>query len=392
LCKGATDLEPILHSFQDKELLRVGVRDILNKDTIQDTTAALSDLAETILVQLVAPLQAPLLRRYGTPRFDPGEPGRAPRQDAVVAATPAAPCRFCVLALGKLGARELSYHSDLDLMMIYEADGRTGPPAGASRHDRYELTDNFHFFTELGQRLIRSLSQMGPLGRLYQVDMRLRPTGRSGSLVLPLDEFRRYFGPGPRSDFEGGAQLWERQMLTRARVVYGEADFAARVMAAVAEGIWGQPWQPAWASEVADMRERLEASRPARDLKRGPGGLADVEFLVQLFQLAHGRDRPALRVPNTWQALAALRAEGLLDEAEHQALKEGYDFLLRVQSRLRIVHNRTLDAVPESPADVEKLARRLGFDGGGRFLAHLEEQRDRLREQYRRLLARGRGS
>jgi glutamate-ammonia-ligase adenylyltransferase len=378
LCKGATDLELILHSFQDKELLRIGVRDILNKDTIQDTTAALSDLAETILAQLVSPLQAPLVRRYGTP---------------LVEAT-SAPCRFAVLALGKLGAREMNYHSDLDLMMIYEADGRTGPPAGATRHDRFELTDNFHFFTELGQKLIRALSQPGPQGRLYQVDMRLRPTGRSGSLVLPLCEFRRYFSGGEDSAAhpEGGAQLWERQALTRARVVYGEADFAASVQEAVEQAAYGLVWRPAWVDEIVAMRERLEASRPPRDLKRGPGGLADVEFLVQMLQLEHGRERPPLRTPNTWQALAALREAGLLDEQEHQVISEGYDFLLRVTGRLRIVHNRTLDAVPESAGDVEKLARRLGFDTAERFLAQLEEQRGRLREQYRRLVERQRGS
>jgi glutamate-ammonia-ligase adenylyltransferase len=374
LTRGATDLEPILHSFQDKELLRIGVRDILNKDTIQETTAALSDVAETILTQLVAPQKGPLLRRYGTPLVE----------------TTTAPCRFAVLALGKLGGCEMNYHSDLDLMMIYEADGRTGPPAGASRHERYELTDNFHFFTELGQKLIRALSQLGPLGRLYQVDMRLRPTGRSGSLVLPLCEFRRYFGWGEEAAAhpEGGAQLWERQALTRARVVHGEAGFAALVKEAVERGAYGLPWRPAWANEIADMRERLEASRPARDLKRGPGGLADVEFLVQLFQLKYGQERPEVRVPNTWQALAALRGAGLLDAGEYQTLVEGYDFLLRVQSRLRIVHNRTLDAVPECPGDVEKLARRLGFDSGGRFLTQLEDHRGRLREQYRRLLQR----
>ncbi len=376
LCKGATDLEPILHSFQDKELLRIGVRDILNKDTIQDTTAALSDLAETILAQLLGPLQESLVQRYGVPLVEGN----------------AAPCRFALLALGKLGARELNYHSDLDLMLIYEADGRTGPPP-VTGHARHEPIDNSHFFTELGQKLIRALGQMGPLGRLYQVDMRLRPTGRSGSLVLPLCEFRRYFAVADGAGrAEGGAQLWERQALTRARVVHGEPGFAERVGEAVSEAAYGLPWRPALAGEIAAMREKLEASRPARDLKRGPGGLADVEFLVQLLQLAHGRDRPALRVSNTWQALAALRDEGLLDAGEHRVLKEGYDFLLRVQSRLRIVHNRTLDAVPESPADVEKLARRLGFDCAGRFLSHLEEQRGRLREQYRRLLQRERGA
>src|SRR5262249_17604025 len=153
---------------------------------------------------------------------------------------------------------------------------------------------------------------------------------------------RRYFA----ADGHGGAQLWERQALTRARLVHGDAAFGAEVMAAVAEGAFGVPWRPELAAEGLSMRQRLEGSRGERDLKRGFGGVVDVEFLVQLFQLKYGRDRPALRTPNTWDALDALKTAGLLDEEDHAALQAAYDFLLRVQSRLRIVHNRSLDAVP----------------------------------------------
>jgi [glutamine synthetase] adenylyltransferase / [glutamine synthetase]-adenylyl-L-tyrosine phosphorylase len=370
LCRGAADLEPILHSFQDKELLRIGVRDVLGKDSIQETTAALSDLAETILVQIAAVQYPPLEKRFGVPYLAEGE--RAGQ-----------PSRFALLALGKLGGRELNYHSDLDLVLVYEGDGRTGPPPGATRFDRFELSDNFHFFTELAQRIIRAASFVGPMGRLYQVDMRLRPTGKSGSLVLPLTEFRRYYE-------EGGAQLWERQALTRARVVYGDADFGCEVLAAVEAGAFGPGWRPEMADEIRAMRDRLEASRNDRDLKRGFGGLVDTEFLVQLFQLKHGRELPALRTGNTFLALDALRAAGLLSEEEHATLRFGYDFLLRVQSRLRIVHNRSLDELPEAPEEVEKLARRLGFDAGERFQAELERHTARTRELFLRLTARER--
>src|SRR5262249_22779575 len=158
----------------------------------------------------------------------------------------------------------------------------------------------------------------GPMGRLYQVDMRLRPTGQSGSLVIPLAEFGRYYG-------EGGAQLWERQALTRARVVSGDAAFGREVMEAVNRGAYGLPWRPELAGEVLDMRERLEASRSQRDVKRGFGGIVDVEFVVQLFQLQCGRDLPALRTGNTWEALDALRATGLLRPKEYAVLRQGYD-------------------------------------------------------------------
>jgi glutamate-ammonia-ligase adenylyltransferase len=373
LCRGAADPEPILHSFQDKELLRIGVRDILGKDTIQGTTAALSDLAQTILVQVAILQEPPLARRFGVPYLTEG-------------AQAGQPSRYALLGLGKLGGREMSYHSDLDLILIYEGDGRTGPPTGASRFDRYELTDNFHYFTELAQRIIRATSYLGPMGRLYQVDMRLRPTGKSGSLVIPLTEFRRYYE-------EGGAQLWERQALTRARVVYGDAAFAAEVMQAVEQGAFGLCWQPALADEIRQMRERLEASRSDRDLKRGFGGIVDVEFLVQLFQLKYGRSVPALRAPNTWNALEALRSAGLLGEEEYGPLRAGYDFLRFVESRLRIVHNLALDELPDNPVDLEKLARRLGFEPGSEgsavklFLAELERHTTQIRELFLHLIA-----
>jgi glutamate-ammonia-ligase adenylyltransferase len=379
LCRGATDLEPILHSFQDKELLRIGVRDILGKDTIAETTAELSDLAETLLVQVAGTQTAPLESRFGVPSLAEG--ARAEQR-----------CRFVVLALGKLGGREMSYHSDLDLVLIYEGDGRTVPPSGATRFDTFELTDNLHFFTELAQRIIRAMSYVGPMGRLYQVDMRLRPTGKSGSLVLPLSEFRRYYATrtGERPPPEGGAELWERQALTRARVVLGDQKFGVQVMTAVAEGAYGLPWRPELADEILDMRRRLEASRGERDLKRGFGGLVDIEFLVQLFQLKYGRQVPALRTPNTWEALQALRNARLLTGEEYETLRAGYDFLLRVQARLRIVHNRSLDEVPGTPEEVEKLARRLGFEAGAGFVAELDRHTTQIRDLFLRLVLRER--
>jgi len=378
LCRGAADPEPILHSFQYKELLRIGVRDILGKDTLQATTAALSDLAEVLLVQ-IAHLQEPVLaKRLGVPYLAEG-----PRIGE--------PSRFVLLALGKLGGREMSYHSDLDLIVIYEGDGRTGPPGGASRFDRYDLTDNFHFFTELAQRIIRMTSFLGPMGRLYQVDMRLRPTGKSGSLVIPLTEFRRYYETG-------GGQLWERQALTRGRVVYGDSEFAGQVMEAVEQGAYSLPWEPRLADEIREMRERLEASRSERNVKRGFGGIVDVEFLVQLFQLKYGRQTPVLRTTNTWDVLKALRTSDLLTENEYATLHAGYEFLRLVESRLRIVHNLSLEELPQKPEDLEKLARRLGFEetaherAAGEFLAELERHTSQIRELFLQLVNRERAT
>ena len=269
LCRNADDPDLILHSFQDKELLRIGVRDILGKDDIQATTAALSDVAETMLGQIAEMQRGPMTRRYGEPHLAEG-----PRAGHIA--------RYVLLGLGKLGGREMSYQSDLDLILVYEGDGRTAAPPDASRFDKFECTENFHYFTDFTQRIIKAASLLGPTGRLYHVDMRLRPTGKSGSLVIPLCEFRRYYE-------SGGAQLWERQALTRARVVHGDADFASTVMLAVEEAVHGVEWQSTVADEIVSMRERVEAAGSERDLKRGFGGISDVEFLVQLFRIKYGK-------------------------------------------------------------------------------------------------------
>gem|GEM_PF-467426 len=177
-----------------------------------------------------------------------------------------------------------------------------------------------------------------------------------------------------------------------ARVVHGDADFASEVTDAVANAACALAWRPELADEIVAMRERMEAGRGARDLKRGAGGVVDVEFLVQMFQLKYGRERPALRMPNTWEALDALLAAGLLSAEEHAALQTGYDFLRRVQGRLRIVHNRTLDELPEAMEEVNKLARRLGYEAGGAFLAELDKNTKQIRNLFIEVVARERGA
>jgi glutamate-ammonia-ligase adenylyltransferase len=345
-------VESILHSFQDKEVLRIAVRDLLGKDDVRAVTAALSDVAEALLGEVAAREEAAMHERHGD-----GGP-------------------FAVLALGKLGGREMSYHSDLDLVIVYACEGTTEGPKPLARYE---------YFTEYARRLIRALSEHGPLGRLYAVDMRLRPTGQSGSLVVPLGEFRRYFATG-------GAQVWERQSVTRARPVFGDPGFADEVMVAVREAMVALPWGPGLVTEIRSMRERLEASAPPRSLKRGLGGMTDVEFLVQAFQLRLGRELPGVCRTNTWESLDALLEAGRLSEADHAALIEGYSFDRLAEARLRIVTNRPLTEYPEAPAELEKLARRVGIatedrqTAGERFLRELARCARSVREVFDRLI------
>ncbi|MGH9676490.1 MAG: hypothetical protein ACRD36_05255, partial [Candidatus Acidiferrum sp.] len=305
--------------------------------------------------------------------------------------------RFALLALGKLGGRELNYHSDLDLLLIYEGDGGTVTPVQAHHSQHNSLTDNFHFYSELAQRIIKAIGSHGPMGRLYQVDMRLRPTGKSGSLVMPLDEFVRYFSNEPSTDglSQSGVELWEYQVLTRARFVTGDVQFGATVNAAIARIVFGLSWRVQWADEIVAMRHRIEASRSPRSVKRGHGGLMDVEFLIELLKIKYGKDVPSIREPNTWEALVSLEKEGLLSPDEAADLRAAFEFLVRVQSQLRLLHNRSVDEVPESLEQVANLAKRLGFESdnaASQLESELKRHRIRARELFFRIIKRERST
>ncbi len=289
LCRGAEDIEPALHSFKNAQQLRVGVRDILGKEKIEATTGALSDIAQTCLARITRVEYERLVAKLGEPTI--GEGDEALRVSELV-----------IVAMGKFGGRELNYYSDLDLIFLYEADGTTVHPR---RSRRESTTSNQHFFSELAQRVIKVASRLGPFGRLYDIDPRLRPTGKSGSLATSLAEFERYFTSG-----EGA--LWERQALTKARTVYGSPAAEARATAALHAAMFARPWRPDDAGAIWHMRQRIEETFGPGNLKRGPGGLADIEFLVQMLELKHGARRAQVVVPGTLAALAALAEAGAL--------------------------------------------------------------------------------
>ncbi len=327
LCEGAEDLAPILRSFRNKEWIRIGTRDILAREPVREVTRELADVAEAIVSQVARDQWQRRVARFGTPRS-----AQTGRRD-----------RWAILAIGKFGGRELNYHSDLDLVFLHEADGMTaGGLASIS---------NEQFVTEVAQRLIKALGSGPATGPLYAVDARLRPHGASGPLVQTLDAFTAYYRDKTRT--------WEKMSLTRARVIFATGGFGRRVAEAV-HTLIAVPCDPAHlAAEVLAMRRKLDAARSRHDLKRGAGGLADLEFIVQYLLLANAARLPDLLRPNFWDALTALRRHGILSQKNHAELRNAYDFLRTVEGRLRLIHNRAVSQLPERPIEVERLARRL---------------------------------
>jgi glutamate-ammonia-ligase adenylyltransferase len=360
LCAGAEDLAPILWSFRNKEWVRIGTRDILGREPVRVVTRELADVAEAIVTQVARDQWQRRADRFGTPRC--GVDGRRDR--------------WAIVGLGKFGGRELNYHSDLDLIFLHEADGKTaGAPATIS---------NDQFVTEVVQRVLRSLGGSSTTGPLYSVDARLRPHGASGPLVLTLDSFREYL--------ERSTLTWERMAFTRARVIFATGGFGAKVSEAI-KGMLARPADPvSLAAQVLAMRRKLESSRPPHHLKRGVGGVADIEFIVQYLQLVHAVRQPDLLRPNLWDALEALRRRGIIDSQTHAELRDAYDFLRAIEGRLRLIQNRSVGALPQSPVELERLARRLNYESADRdgsvaaFLADLEAVTRRTRGHFDRIV------
>jgi glutamate-ammonia-ligase adenylyltransferase len=257
---------------------------------------------------------------------------------------------LAVIAMGKLGGREIGYGSDLDVLFVHETPDREGA-AG-------ELTD-LELFARIAQRVLRLVDMPHEEGPGYELDTRLRPSGSQGLLVVSLDAFARYQAER--------AQGWERQALVKARSCAGDAELGERVIAvarrAAYEGVAPTP------NEVHRLRMRMQVElgrerlggRPARyDLKVGRGGLADVELAVQWLQMRSGRD-PSVRTGETESAIAALESCGALDSATADTLREGWRFLRRLEQRLRISHGSSATLLEEGAPGLAVLARRMGM-------------------------------
>ena len=287
--------------------------------------------------------------------------------------------RIAVIGMGKLGGRELNYVSDVDVMFVHE------PVDGASD------ADAAHEATQVCARLLELLNASTTMGRAYEVDPTLRPEGRSGALSRTVEGFVAYW--------ERWAKTWEFQALIKARGVAGDEGLAARWLAAAEPYMWPERLDPEAVAEVRAMKARIE-SRPdvlrdgARQLKLGPGGIRDVEFTVQLLQLVHGRADRTLRQTGTMPTLAALAANGYVDEEDAAELGRTYWSLRRVEHALQLANERRTHTVPADARTQDRLARSLGYraradaGAGEQMMTDLARAQARVRDLHARIFYR----
>ena len=354
LIHGAEDIGPIVHSFKQAQHLRVGIRDLIGRDSMQVKQGALSNIVQVCLTTVTDHFHRRLVAKYGRPMFDEIETRAS---------------QMVILALGKLGGQEPSYHSDLDVIFLYEGDGET------VHRNREKQTSNQHFFGELAANITKFISHAGAQGRLFEMDNRLRPTGKNGPLAVSFDEFARYFESGP-------GQFWERMALCKARVVYGDRNAAQSVMKLVQKVMSPGDWSEGLAGKVLQMRAKMEKGISEHNIKRGIGGTVDVEFIVQFLQLQHASNYPAIREQGTHEGLVALIDANVLDAANGNKLADSYLILRQVESGIRLMNRTGLLELPTEESSLKRLAYVLQFENVKKMSQMIEEARKTIRECF----------
>lgn len=365
----ALPIPVLLARFRRRELLRIYLRDIRHTATLVETTDELSSLADAVLAYALGHARQELENLYGAPLCT-DERGRTATAD------------FCIVALGKLGSRELNYASDIDLLYLYSGDGAT---SGTGTRG---VTTNREYFIKLATRvssLVGGTSSTGSNeGAAYRVDLRLRPHGRDGVLAPSLSEAARYYC--------GQAHRWELQALIRSRASAGASNVFDAFVSKVRNAVYRQGESVADAlAHVRQGKSKIDQQHGGEaggyNVKLGSGGIREIEFIAQALQLAYGGADEWLRAGHTLVSLGRLRDRRLVSDHELTVLSDAYIFLRRVEHRVQMEQGLQTHRVSEDHARRTTLALRMSFSGAS-ALTKFDHTLEAHRAGVRRIFAR----
>ncbi|HRP76018.1 MAG TPA: bifunctional [glutamate--ammonia ligase]-adenylyl-L-tyrosine phosphorylase/[glutamate--ammonia-ligase] adenylyltransferase [Rhodocyclaceae bacterium] len=347
---GEDGLGAALRDLRTWVLCHLATRDLNGAADLAEVTETMTLLAETCIRTAHDLLREALVKRYGTPLSQSGWAQE-----------------LLVVGMGKLGGRELNVSSDIDLIFIYPEDGNTGGKT---------VISNFEFFEKLGKRIIRALSEVTEHGQVFRVDMRLRPNGDSGPLVCSFDMLENYFITQGRE--------WERYAWIKARVLNGEHF---RELEQIARPFVFRKYLDFGAINAmrdlhAQIRREVSRRDRANNVKLGPGGIREIEFIAQVFQLIRGGRDTDLQIRPTLKVLGELAARGILTAEAVQELSSAYVFLRRLEHRLQYLDDAQTHDIPESPEDRSLIARTMGFPDFDALHFALEQHRDAVSRHF----------
>ncbi|MFZ1829178.1 MAG: bifunctional [glutamate--ammonia ligase]-adenylyl-L-tyrosine phosphorylase/[glutamate--ammonia-ligase] adenylyltransferase [Candidatus Competibacteraceae bacterium] len=351
----ATDDERLavaLRRFRRREMVRIAWRDLAGLAGLAETLGDLTDLADVAVNVALNRLHAWQSQRYGVPRDAKGQAQQ-----------------MVVLGMGKLGGRELNFSSDIDLIFTYPRHGET---------DGARPISNEEFFRRLGQRLSKVLAEITAEGFVFRVDLRLRPFGDSGPLALSFAAFEDYY--------QNHGRDWERYAMIKARVIAGDREAGERLLAELRPFVYRRYLDYHAFEALRDMKamiaQEVERKGMQRNVKLGPGGIREIEFIGQAFQLIYGGREPALRERSILRVLDTLAASGRLPEAAVNSLKCAYDFLRRVENRLQAWADRQTHDLPETELAKLRLAFAMGYPDWDAFTQELARHVEAVTQQF----------
>ena len=341
-----------LRRVRRREMLRIAWRDLAGWADLEEILHDLSDLADACLDGALSLLSRWHADRHGVARNAHGEP-----QSLVV------------LGMGKLGARELNFSSDIDLIFSYPDNGQS---------DGERPLDNEEYFTRLGRSLIRVLDQVTEDGFVFRVDMRLRPFGDSGPLAMSFGALETYY--------QNHGREWERYALIKARPVAGDIESGRTLLESLRPFVYRRYLDFNAFESLREMKRLIdrEVARHGLDdnIKLGRGGIREIEFIGQVFQLIRGGREEPLRERSILAVLRYLGKADYLEADEARDLILAYEFLRRVENRLQMMRDQQTHDLPADPVDRVRLAWSMGFDTWAAFATALEQQRQRVQQLF----------
>jgi glutamate-ammonia-ligase adenylyltransferase len=346
----------IVRRVKQAEELRIGVRYLIQETDLAGTLEDLSNLADAFLqtVYQIACEELDQKSSYGNLQ------------------------KFCIIGMGKLGGHELNFGSDLDVLLVYDEGADEPPPEGFASH-----------YSTLSQMIYKLTSEMTSAGYAYKIDTELRPEGDAGVLVLSTQGYEKYF--------KSRARIWEQQSLVRARFVAGNLEIGKKFIESAHRFVYQDKFDYESLIEISRLRERMEKelakeSIKGKNVKLGYGGLADIEFSIQILQMMHGRKFSRLRQPNTLAALQEFVALGLVDQEMAEELHGSYLFLRNLECALRIIRQTPTNTLPKGNKDLAPLARLLGYLGedaealAALLLKDYDHHTQKVRKHYRKTI------
>ena len=339
-----------LRRWKNREMTWIALRELAGAAALEETTLELSQLAEICVREVFANWNSKLRESSGSPAAE-----------------------FAILALGKLGGRELNHSSDVDLVFLYGEEGELSP--GVTYHQ---------WFNRLSERILETFSTPDPEGALFRVDLRLRPEGGAGPLARSLESMENYYA--------GFGETWERIALIKARGIAGDRELAYEFLRQHQPFVYPRSPTPDLLEEIANIKRRIErdvirSDALERDVKLGRGGIREIEFVVQTLQFIHGGRHIFLRETSTLDALRALSRLELIPHKEVVDLDGAYRFLRRVEHRLQIEAEQQIHTIPRDLAALNRLARSLDFSSTDEFLASLKEEMRTVRSVFDRVVS-----